>query len=502
MLARPRLPRFDEKIRSGCSVLRCRPAAGALLVAGAAIIPGCGGDSSSGQAVDEPGAAEPVRAVDVSAAADVVEVNLVATPARVALLGKTRADVWAYQDASARDAVPSIPGPLIEANQGDRVIVHFTNELPEETTIHWHGVRVPPESDGTTVSQMPVAPGGEFTYEFVAEDAGTFWYHPHVRGDVQVELGLYGMLVVRGERDASIEVDADRAFVLDDVKLEATGQLSTTTDALDVMLGRQGNVVLVNGRERPRMNVKIGGRERWRFVNAANGRYFNLRLPGHSFRVIGWDGGLIPKPYEVDTLLITPGERYEVIVEPQGETGGALALQTVYYDRGHNIPDTGPKDILLLDLVEGGAASETPLPETWGSEVDLVPPETATERRLVLKEEDHGGDDVRFFINDAAFPNVPPLEATSSDVEVWAVTNDTEMDHPFHLHGMFFRVLDVDGVPPEHEGWKDTVNVPQKKVLRFAVQYGAPGSWMYHCHILEHAERGMMGELRLAPHQD
>lgn len=470
-----------------------------LAIIGAAPVgmAGCGADPSGERLPDQPAVVEPARALDVNDARDVVEVNLIATPAEIALLGDTRAHVWAYRDASAVDGPPSIPGPLIEANQGDRVVVHFRNELSEETTIHWHGVRVPPASDGTIVSQSPVEPGGEFTYDFIAEDAGTFWYHPHIRGDVQVEQGLYGMLVVRSERDASIEVDADRAFVLDDVKLEATGQLSTTTDSLDVMLGRQGNVVLVNGLERPRIEVKVGGRERWRFVNAANGRYFNLRLPGHSFLVVGWDGGLIPTPYEVDTLLVTPGERYEVLVEPAGRPGDSVALETIYYDRGHNVPDTGPRDILLLDLVKGGTASEKSLPDVWGSELDLEPSARATEHGFILREEDHGEGDVRFFINDAAFPDVPPLEAISGDTEVWAVTNDTEMDHPFHLHGMFFRILDVDGVPPDHDGWKDTVNVPQKRTLRFAVQYGAPGSWMYHCHILEHAERGMMGELRL-----
>jgi FtsP/CotA-like multicopper oxidase with cupredoxin domain len=448
------------------------------------------------------GQVEPARAFDVNDAADIVEVSLVAAPAERSLRGDARTNVWAYRDLAAVDGLPTIPGPLIEAKQGDRVIVHFQNELPEETTIHWHGVRVPPGSDGTAVSQAPVEPGSGFTYEFVAEDAGTFWYHPHVRGDVQVERGLYGMLIVRSERDASIAVDADRAFVLDDVKLEATGQLSTTTDALDVMLGRQGNVVLVNGRERPRIEAKVGGRERWHVVNAANGRYFNLRLPGHPFLVVGWDGGLIPRPYEVETLLIAPGERYEVLVEPQGRAGSSLALQTVHYDRGHDIPDTGPKDILRVDLIDGGTATDTSLPDVWGSELDLTEPADVTERRFSLKEQDLGGGDVRFLINDASFPDVPPLNGTSGDVEIWTIANDTEMDHPFHLHGMFFRVLDVEGVPPEHDGWKDTINVPREETLRFLVEYGAAGSWMYHCHILEHAERGMMGELRLAPRKD
>ena len=139
-----------------------------------------------------------------------------------------------------------------------------------------------------------------FDYTFVAVDAGTFWYHPHMRADVQIERGLAGALIVRG--GVNVPVAADRMFVLDDVKLEASGELSQTTDANDLMLGRQGNVVLANGRSGGQIEVKNGARERWRFVNAANGRYFNLRLPGRSFTVIGWDGGLLAEPYSVESI--------------------------------------------------------------------------------------------------------------------------------------------------------------------------------------------------------
>jgi FtsP/CotA-like multicopper oxidase with cupredoxin domain len=436
-------------------------------------------------------------ATDVNPADDIVEVRLVAGRAEATLLAGTRASVWAYRDA-AGNALGTIPGPLIRAKQGDRVIVHLRNELPEATTIHWHGVRVPPHSDGTLATQAAVDPGAEFTYDFVVEDPGTFWYHPHVRGDVQVERGLYGMLVVQG--GAEIPVDADRAFVLDDVKLEASGQLSTQTDSLDVMLGRQGNVLLVNGRSAAVLSVKAGARERWRFVNAANGRYFNLRLPGHSFMVVGWDGGLVPSPYETETLLIVPGERYEVIVEPKESPGTPLALETIHYDRGHAIPDPGPRPLLKVSFQAAAAAGAAmmPLPAVWGAPPDVVAPAGAPERTVVLSEEERAGQEPLFMINGAAFPDVPMVAAVSGDVETWSVQNDSEMDHPFHLHGMFFKVLDVGGTAPAHDGWKDTVNIPKKQTLRFAVRYGAPGTWMYHCHILEHAERGMMAELVLS----
>ena len=426
-----------------------------------------------------------------------LEVSLVASAGRVEYLPGKPAEIWGFRDGAREGSSVTVPGPLLEANTGDRVIVHFRNELPDATTIHWHGLRVPPMADGTPVAQMPVPPGGTFDYVFDVADAGTFWYHPHVSGDVQVERGLYGMVVVHG--GPAVEVAADRAFVLDDVKLEATGQLSTATTPLDVMLGRQGNVLLVNGQQNPVLPAAAGARERWRFVNTANGRYFNLALPGHSFLVIGWDGGLLPAPYTAERLLIAPGERYEVLVTLDGRMGDAITLQTLHYDRGHEIPDPGSLDLAQLSL--GASVSKPPaaLPTTWGAAVDLPVDAMTPVRQLVLSEKEQGLAEPQFFINDQQYPQSTPTLGVQGDVEIWSIRNDAEMDHPFHLHGMFFRVLDVDGVAPEHLGWKDTVNVPQKKTLRFAVRYGPAGRWMYHCHILEHAERGMMGELTLSP---
>lgn len=232
--------------------------------------------------------------VDVNPDPAVVEVSIVATASSQDYLPGKPADTWAYRDGSVEGSKATTPGPLLDVPQGTHVIVHFRNELPDTTTIHWHGLRVPNASDGTPIAQVPVEPGGTYDYEFDALDAGLFWYHPHVEGDVQVERGLYAPVVVRGGVEP--DVAADRVIVLDDVKLEATGKLSTTTDPLDVMMGRQGNVLLANGRTNATLHAEAGSRERWRFVNAANGRFFNLALPGHSFYVIGWDGGLLAEP--------------------------------------------------------------------------------------------------------------------------------------------------------------------------------------------------------------
>ncbi len=448
---------------------------------------------------DEP-ASDPLALttlVDVNPAPDIVEVSLVAGPATAEYLAGKSADTWAYRDGSIEGSRGSTPGPLLDVKQGDHVIVHFKNELPEATTIHWHGLRVPNASDGTHATQHPIEPGATFDYEFDATEAGTFWYHPHLGADVQIERGLYAPIVVRG--GVVPDVSADRVFVLDDVKLEASGMLATTTEQLDMMLGRQGNVLLVNGASKASFEAARGSRERWRFVNAANGRYFNLALPGHTFLVIGWDGGLLAEPYTTERLLVAPGERYEVLVELVGSPGEEIPLQTVHYDRGHNIPDPGPLELLRVRLGPDVATASAPLPTTWASFEALPTDATTVVRKFVLTEEEEGLTEPRFFINGERFPDITPISATEGVVEIWEIQNDAEMDHPFHLHGMFFQVLDVAGAAPEHRGWKDTVNIPQKKTIRFAVRYGTPGRWMYHCHILEHAERGMMGELMVAP---
>src|SRR5215475_8219643 len=173
--------------------------------------------------------------VDINPDPAIVEVRIVASPGAMEYLPGKRADIWGYRDGSVDDSRPSVPGPLLEAHQGDHVIVHFTNELPEPTTIHWHGVRVPNAADGSDHTQMPVAPGDTFDYAFDVPDAALFWYHPHVDGAVQVEKGLYAPLIVRGGDD--VPVDAERVLVIDDVKLAADGNLDPTADDTDMMYG-------------------------------------------------------------------------------------------------------------------------------------------------------------------------------------------------------------------------------------------------------------------------
>ena len=457
----------------------------------------CGhGGSSTPPGTDPVADIDLVPITDINPASDVVEVNLIAAPGQTRFASSGTANIWGYADGASEPAEPIVPGPLIEANQGDTVIVHFENRLPEATTIHWHGVRVPNAADGTHVTQQEILPGETFDYTFVAVDAGTFWYHPHMSADVQIERGLAGALIVHGGVD--VPVEADRMFVLDDVKLEASGELSPVIDANDLMLGRQGNVLLTNGHSNGRIEVRNGARERWRFVNAANGRYFNLRLPERSLTVIGWDGGLLAEPYSAESILIAPGERYEVLVELSGAPGETIPVETLYYFRAHGLSYTDPEAVFTVRIA-GDASPAGPLPPDWASFSDIPTDASTPVRSLVLSES--AGEAPEFFVNGASFPDIPPIAAETGAIEIWDFQNTSEMDHPMHLHGMFFQVLEVEGAPPLARGWKDTVNVKSHASVRVAVRFGEPGRWMYHCHILEHAERGMMGELVLSEGQ-
>ncbi len=430
---------------------------------------------------------EPPVLTDINPDPNVVEVQLVAAQAMVEYLPGKPTEVWAYRDGARADSVATVPGPLLRAKQGDEVVVHLQNDLPEATTIHWHGLRVMNEADGTPSTQRLIEPGETFVYRFKANDAGSFWYHPHVRGDVQIERGLYAPLVVTGE--PVVEVTAERYLVLDDVLLESDGKLSDATKEHKEH-GRLGNVWLVNGQPNSTLKVAAGSRERWRFVNAANSRFFNLRLDGAQMLVIGSDGGLIAEPYKVDTLLIVPGERYEVLVT---FAGTRAVLETLAYDRGDH-DSSRPQKLLTIESTSEVAAPLAPVPSRLRDVPLLAPIDGNTPvRPIVLSDGKDHGDETAFFIN---HEHEPKIRVKQGGIEIWEVQNEAEMDHPFHLHGMFFEVLPgKDGKAPLPGGWKDMVNVPRKSSVRFAVHYEPLGTWMFHCHILEHSENGMMGEL-------
>jgi FtsP/CotA-like multicopper oxidase with cupredoxin domain len=396
---------------------------------------------------------------------------------------KTRA--WGYNG--------QVPGPVIEANVGDVLEVRLTNSLPEPTTIHWHGLRLPAAMDGTENVQHPIPSGESFTYRFLLRDAGTFWYHPHSNETVQLERGLYGALVVRGPNEP--QLDAERVLVLDDVALDRRGQIKPLGGWIENHDGRQGGTPLVNGRAAPELTMAAGQVERWRIVNAASARYVRLSFGGRAFTLIGTDGGLITAPVTMTEVLLAPADRVELAVGPFAE-GEVVPVEALPYDRK---TVARAKALQFANLHIGPAqASRAVIPE-WLREIEpLVREPVAATREVHLGFQLNVKRGVNFTINKELHHRDQPVRV--GELQVWDVVNDTMMDHPFHLHGFFFQVLEVNGERPAFLSWEDTVNVPPKGRVRIAwLPDDRPGEWMYHCHILEHHAGGMMAHFEVVP---
>lgn len=423
----------------------------------------------------------------------VVEIRLEARLARLNLEPGLVTEVWTYDG--------QVPGPLIRVRKGDRLIVHFTNRLPEETTIHWHGLRIPAAMDGVPGhSQAPVAPGSTFDYDFVVPDAGMYWYHPHHHSAAQLGDGLYGAIIVEDPSEPAGLGD-ELPLVLSDMNIDASGHLSSHHNGGDLatLFGREGYTLLVNGKVRPTLEARVGARQRWRIVNAARSRYFQLALEGHTFVRIGGDGGLIASPVESERLLVIPGERADVLVVPRGPAGGTLPVRWVPYDRGFGTAFLRPEeDLMRVRLSADPPVTPPPLPELPRT---VKPLDLAGARPVEVEfTNDSTSGQFALGINGQPFGGEQHFHARVGETQIWTLSNDIDWDHPFHLHGFFFQVLDASGVPSLPLEWKDTVNVPVKKQVKVAVKYDdRPGMWMFHCHILDHADAGMMAMLLVSP---
>ena len=430
-----------------------------------------------------------------------VEVTLEAKTSRVTISPGHELEAWTYNG--------DIPGPVIRAQVGDRLIVHFKNSLPQPTTVHWHGIRLPFAMDGVPGHSQPeVPPGSTFTYDFILPDAGLFWYHPHVMSALQVGYGLYGALIVEDPNDG-VGVSDEKVLVLSDIALEDDGSLMSPAGAgiAAKVFGLEGNHLLVNGREQPRLDARAGVPQRWRIVNAAKSRYFELQLgdekDGMRFTVVGGDGGLQEYPTEHETLVVSPGERMDAIITPRGKPGSEIVVTDLVYDRGYGSGYEGTHDILTIAL---GDSPPDPIPVHINARrsIEALNPAGATDIQMDVTLVQIDQKNIEYRINNVPSEKNQPLPAAIGETQIWTIKNETDWSHPFHLHGFFFQVLGDDGQPVHPLAWKDTVDVPFKKTVRLIVRWddrpGAAGMWMFHCHILDHAEGGLMGMVQLGPH--
>lgn len=403
------------------------------------------------------------------------------------------------------------PGPILEARPGDHVRVRFRNSLREPTNLHYHGLHVPPTGNADN-SFLEIPAGEDFTYEFdlpASHPGGTFWYHPHMHGFVarQVSRGLAGIFIVRGELDQIPEIaEAPEAvLVLQDFDLDNSG-LPVEPGLMQRMAGREGDLVTVNGQVNPSIRIQREGLIRLRILNASSSRFYRLQLEEHPLSLIAVDGGALPAPEEYDEILITPGERIEAMVRGV-RPEGSYRLLSLPYNRGGmgmgmmgGMGGTLPRSMALATVVYEGQADRT-----WSLPQQLVridPLPTPSMRRSFQLGQGMGmgmmgGGGMTFTINGRAFnPNRVDTPVALDSVEEWEFINPTMMDHPMHVHTNPFQVLGSDGSPAR--AWKDVVLVRANSRSRVRTAFrDFAGKAMYHCHILDHEDLGMMGALEI-----
>ncbi|MFT4625227.1 MAG: FtsP/CotA-like multicopper oxidase with cupredoxin domain [Myxococcota bacterium] len=391
-----------------------------------------------------------------------------------------------------------ILGPTLRLRRGRPVTIHVTNGLDEVTTAHWHGAHVPAQMDGGP--HQPIAPGARWSAEFtVNQPAATLFYHPHAMGSTgrQVYTGLAGLLVIDDDDTDALGLPQtygvdDIPLILQDRRFTGDGELDYRLSMHDEMVGMQGDVFLTNGVVQPMLSVG-STRVRFRILNGCNARLLRLGFEDRSpMAIIAGDASLIEAPIWVDEIVLSPAERVEVVVDLTGRAGETLVLAD---------HETGGR-FLTVEVV-GADDPGTVLPDRLITLPRLDPSLVAHERTFELTRTmgPTGQPRINGVSMDLAVINeVVPLDR----VEIWEVSNPAmgmmEMHHNFHMHATHFEVLERNGLPPEpwETGFKDTVLLLPGDRVRLLVKHvdyaDADHPYMYHCHVLEHEDAGMMGQ--------
>ncbi|MGB0560463.1 MAG: multicopper oxidase family protein [Spirulinaceae cyanobacterium] len=419
-------------------------------------------------------------------------------------LGDRRAKLLTYNG--------QVPGPRLEVRPGDRLQIHFTNQLDQPTNLHYHGLHISPEGTADNVF-LQIQPGEHYTYDFEIppnHPAGTFWYHPHVHGHVAEQLfgGLAGLIIVRGELDEIPEIQAaqEEFLILKDYALDAQGNIPAPGH-LAQMTGRMGDRLTANGQMNPQITLKQGGLLRLRLLNASVSRFFRLSLEEHSLFLIATDGGSIAEPIELDTLDLAPGQRAEVLVKGVQQSGQYRLLNTPFnpaqgmmgrgmemgMGRMHHGGSGSTRMETVATVAYSGSRSPLSLPEQLLSVDPLPDPQVTREFTL-----NHWPGMV-FLINGQAFKAGRVDTTVQLDTtEDWLITNTGMMTHPFHVHINKFQVISRNGQPVPYRAWEDVVSIQPGEQVRLRMQFkDFPGKTVYHCHVLDHEDRGMMGILEI-----
>lgn len=426
-------------------------------------------------------------------------ISLVASVANVQLAPSDypKTEIWGFNG--------QMPGTEIRVKQGDRIVRRFVNELPQASSVHWHGLRIDNAMDGVSgLTQDAVPPGEAFDYEFAATDAGTYWYHAHNRSMEQVARGLYGALIV--EETEPVDVDREEVLILDDWLLNPeTAQLDPEFDAPHDRshAGRRGNYIATNGTAETELPVKANERLRLRLINAANARIFLLGLSGFDGWVMAYDGMPLEVPEKVEgDFLLAPGQRVDLFVDVTAEVGEVAHL--VRFD-----DETGASQAAFpVEAAESSTPRRTS-PVSLPANPNMSVPGTQSAKRFELKMEGGAmgslrsatldGEKTSFrkmvaanqfwsFNGVVGMTDAPLAELSSGETARVKIHNDTVFPHAMHLHGMHFReILENDEMGP----LRDTILVFGDETREIAFVANNPGKWLFHCHMLAHAASGM-----------
>ncbi|MCL4501403.1 MAG: multicopper oxidase family protein [Deltaproteobacteria bacterium] len=437
-----------------------------------------------------------------------VDVNLEAKIAPVNINGVT-ANLLTYNGY--------YPAPTISVKRGDILRVKFTNSLPVTTqtntlgyqknitNLHTHGWHVSPQEPGDAVL-MEILPGQSYDYQYDTslQEGGTLnYYHPHKHGLVaeQVWGGLAGALVVEDDAlEAPLAGYETHTLVLKDISLSNGGPAAFST--MDYQNGKEGNIITVNGQVNPILSIQPGQVQRWRILNSGNARFYNLAFAnnqGGAMYLAGTESGLLDKPYPRTQILLSPGERVEVLVQA-GSTPGSFKFLSLPYSRGGMGGMAGTlAQITLLTLSVQGTAASDALPAVINPNAARLNLDTTSFPRRTLNL---SMGQMKAYINGEAYQDGNPYTITSNPgtYEVWVVNNQTNLDHPFHQHTNAAQILALTGADASYPAyaslpaWKDTVLVPKRGSVTMLVPVkDFTGTSVFHCHIVEHEDIGMLG---------
>ncbi|MBK9117150.1 MAG: multicopper oxidase family protein [Betaproteobacteria bacterium] len=420
------------------------------------------------------------------------EGTLVASPYSASLIPDHATDLWGYND--------SYPGPLIEVYEGQHVDIEFTNRLGIDSTIHWHGLAVPADQDGSPMD--PVRPGAtrHYNFEVPPGSAGTYWYHPHAHltNTLQVGRGLAAPLIVRGADDP-LRMLPELTLLVTSLAVDGDGRVfagAVARPGMPVMMMGGVGELLVNGQKHPVHATTPGATERWRVINATPGHYLRLQLDGHRFAVVGTDGGLLSEPLPgLTEWVLAPAQRVEIVVTVATQPSARFWLRDL--GQGGWMGTGAGAALMAIETGAGPAQPRVDVPAYLRPIADIGP---ASARQQIVLSMSGMGASGRFLINGRSFDmNRVDLETVVGRVELWDLINTTYMDHPIHVHGTQFQVVGrtVRGLaaPIPYVAWLDTVNVPAGETVTINIRQPLPGKRMFHCHILPHEDAGMMAVL-------